>query len=330
MMEPETGLSLNEDIGQFHRQITVADCHCDTLLDVLQKGRRINKYSDEGHVDLVKLQQGGVNIQFFAAFIETVYKPCHSLTRALELIDAFYREIETCNDALVHGYNARQIRKILKQDKIVAVLGIEGGEALNGNLAVLHSLYRLGVRFLGLTWNQRNQIADGVGEGVTGGGLTHFGREVVREMNSLGMIIDLAHISEAGFWDVLECTQDPVMVSHANCYRLRNHPRNLKDGQITALARSGGILGLSFFPEFTGDSIDDFLDHLDFVAALAGTDMIALGSDFDGFAKTPAGLEDARCYPVITAKLFERGYTEKEIKGIMGGNVLRLIEKVLT
>lgn len=317
------------DALEFHKQIIVADCHCDTLLETMNKGRRLYSYSEEGHVDLPRLQQGGVNLQFFAAFIETAYKPFNALTRSLELIDTFYREIDMCGGALVPGYNAKQIRKLLKEAKIAAVLGIEGGEALNGNLSVLHALYRLGVRFLGLTWNQRNQIADGAGEGQTGGGLTKFGREVVREMNTLGMIIDLAHISEAGFWDVLAHSRDPVMVSHANCYMLRNHPRNLKDDQITALAKSGGILGLSFYPEFTGDNIDEFLDHLDYVAALAGTEVIALGSDFDGIEKTAEGLEDARCYPAITVKLFERGYTETEIKGIMGGNVLRLIEKVL-
>ena len=317
------------DAIEFHKQIIVADCHCDTLLEVMNKGRTFYNYSEEGHVDLPRLRQGGVKLQFFAAFIESSFKPFNALTRSLELIDTFYREIDICGDGLVVGYNAKQIRKILKDDKIVAVLGIEGGEALNGNLSVLHALYRLGVRFLGLTWNQRNQIADGVGEGQTCGGLTKFGQEVVREMNDLSMIIDLAHISEAGFWDVLAHSRDPVMVSHANCYTLRNHPRNLKDDQITALAKSGGILGLSFFPEFTGDNIEEFLDHLDYVAALAGTEVIALGSDFDGIEKTAEGLGDARCYPAITVKLFERGYTEKEIKGIMGGNVLRLIEKVL-
>ena len=321
----------NRDPLDFHKQITVVDCHCDTLLDVMNKGRRLCNYSEEGHVDLVRLQQGGVNVQFFAAFIETVYKPFNALTRSLELINTFYRELDMCGGMLVHGYNTRQIRKSLKNDKIVAVLGIEGGEALNGNLAVLHALYRLGVRFLGLTWNQRNQIADGVGEALTGGGLTKFGREVVREMNNLGMLVDLSHISEAGFWDVLAHSRDPVMVSHANCYTLQNHIRNLKDDQIKALAESGGVLGLSFFPEFTGNSIEDFLDHIDFVAALAGTEVIALGSDFDGIEKTPDGLGDARCYPGITVKLLlERGYTEKEVKGIMGGNVLRLIERVLT
>ncbi|MDT3699675.1 MAG: dipeptidase [Thermincola sp.] len=314
---------------EFHKLITVADCHCDTLLEIANKGRRLFNYSEEGHVDLPRLRQGGVNLQFFAAFIETVYKPFNALTRSLELINIFYREIEMCGGLLAVGTNARQIKKLLKDDKIVAILGIEGGEALNGNLAVLHILYRLGVRFLGLTWNQRNQIADGVGEGHTGGGLTKFGREVVREMNSLGMLIDLAHISEAGFWDVLTHSNDPLMVSHANCYKLLNHPRNLKDDQIIALAKSGGVMGLSFFPEFTGNNIDDFLDHIDFVAGLAGTEVIALGSDFDGIEKTPDGLEDARSYPQITSKLIERGYTEKEIRGIMGGNVLRLIGNVL-
>jgi len=119
----------NRDPLDFHKQITVVDCHCDTLLDVMNKGRRLCNYSEEGHVDLVRLQQGGVNVQFFAAFIETVYKPFNALTRSLELINTFYRELDMCGGMLVHGYNTRQIRKSLKNDKIVAVLGIEGGEA---------------------------------------------------------------------------------------------------------------------------------------------------------------------------------------------------------
>lgn len=322
-------IQIPENAAQLHRQLFVADGHCDTLLEVVRGKRSLNRLSETGHVDLVRLQQGGVRIQFFASFIETAFKPFNSLSRSLQLIDTFYSELDMCGDLLVLGLGIRQIRRDLKDNRIVAVLGIEGGEALHGSLAVLRILFRLGVRFLGLTWNQRNQIADGVMESVTGGGLTVFGREVVQEMNRLGMIIDLAHISEAGFWDTLGISGHPVMVSHANCFKLLNHPRNLKDDQIKALAGKAGVLGLSFVPAFMGNNIDSLLDHVDHVAGIAGTDVIALGSDFDGVDETPAGLEDCRCYPAITAKLLERGYTEKEIGGIMGGNILRLMEKVL-
>lgn len=318
-----------KDALELHNQMLIVDGHCDTLLHAANEKRNICRPSDTGHIDLIRLKQGGVKVQFFAAFIETIYKPFSSLTRATQLIDTFYSEIELCGGLLVPGFSLRQIKRDLKDGKITAILGIEGGEALNADLAVLRMLFRLGVRFLGLTWNQRNQIADGVGESITGGGLTRFGREVVREMNSLGMVIDLAHISEAGFWDVLQVSGHPVIVSHANCYKLCDHPRNLKDDQIQALAKTGGVFGLSFVPDFMGKNIDDFLDHLDYVAGLAGTDVIAIGSDFDGIEETPEGLKDCRCYPGITAKLMERGYTEKEIRGIMGENMFRLMEQVL-
>ena len=320
-----------KDVLEFHRQLTVVDSHCDTILEAAKGRGKLRKASETGHVDIKRMQEGGVGVQFFAAFIETTYKPFSSLTRALQLIDTFYTEVDSCGDVLAQGQNMRQIRKDLKAGRMIAVLGIEGGEALNGDLQVLRIIYRLGVRFLGLTWNQRNQLADGVGESITGGGLTNFGHEVVREMNSLGMIIDLAHISEAGFWDTLEISRHPVIVSHANCYELCNHPRNLNDDQIKALAENCGVLGLSFVPEFLGleiASLDGFLDHVDHVAGLVGTETIAIGSDFDGIDKTPVGLDDSRCYPRIMAGLLERGYTENEIRGIMGENVLRLMDKV--
>ena len=320
-----------KDVLEFHRQLTVVDSHCDTILEAAKGRGKLRKASETGHVDIKRMQEGGVGVQFFAAFIETAYKPFSSLTRALQLIDTFYTEVDSCGDVLAQGQNMRQIRNDLKAGRMIAVLGIEGGEALNGDLQVLRTIYRLGVRFLGLTWNQRNQLADGVGESITGGGLTNFGREVVREMNSLGMIIDLAHISEAGFWDTLEISRQPVIVSHANCYELCNHPRNLNDDQIKSLAENCGVLGLSFVPEFLGSemaSLDGLLDHVDHVAGLVGTETIAIGSDFDGIDQTPVGLDDSRCYPRITAGLLQRGYTENEIKGIMGENMLRLMEKV--
>lgn len=320
-----------KDAHRLHQDILVIDGHCDTILAVVRGAGRLGTYRETGHVDLPRLKEGGVKVQFFAAFIESLYKPFSSLTRTMQLIDAFHTEVEDNSDCLAPGLTMRQIRRELREGKTIAVLGIEGGEALNGDLSVLRMLYKLGVRFLGLTWNQRNQLADGVGESITKGGLTNFGCAVITEMNRLGIIIDLAHISAAGFWDALERSRHPVMVSHTNCFKLCPHPRNLTDDQIKALARKGGIMGLSFVPDFLGKgrtSITNFFDHLDHVAGLAGTDVIAIGSDFDGIDNTPDGLYDCRCFPAITAGLLERGYTEKEVRGIMGENMFRLMEKV--
>ncbi|WP_418789924.1 dipeptidase [Phosphitispora sp. TUW77] len=325
-------ISISADAIKLHRKLTVVDCHCDTILQVAKGKAKLGQYNETGHIDIYKLQDGGIRVQFFALFIEGFFKPYRALSRTLQLIDTFNTEIDSCGYILSPGLNMKQIKSDLKQGKIIAVMGIEGGEALNGDISALRIFYKLGVRFLGLTWNQRNEIADGVGEKITGGGLTCFGRNLVQEMNRLGMIIDLAHISEAGFWDVLEISGSPVMVSHANCKSLCNHPRNLNDEQIKALAETGGILGLSFVPQFLSNdnpTINDLLDHIDHVARLAGTNLIALGSDFDGIEKITPGLNNSSCYPSITAGLLERGYTEKEIKGIMGENMIEFMKKVL-
>lgn len=309
------------------------DLHCDTLLDLAAGQRSLAGYNMTGHVDLPRLITGNIKIQFFAAFIQSDYKPERSLKRALQLIDVFYRTLDTCNEQVTVGLSFRQITRELKNNRLIAILAVEGGEALAGDLAVLRMLHRLGVRAVGLTWNQRNELADGVWEGNTGGGLTAFGREVIIEMNRLGMVVDLAHIAEAGFWDALRLSGKPVMVSHANCYALCPHPRNLKDDQIKALAGQGGLMGLTFAPEFISmedAGIEQFLDHIDHVAGLVGTGSIGIGSDFDGIRETPVGLEDAGKFINITQGLLERGYTEEEIKGIMGGNALRLLQKVLS
>lgn len=326
------GSAINKDTLSLHNDCTVVDLHCDSLLNFAEGQGTLAGLGVNGHVDLPRLMTGNVRVQFFAAFIQSVYKPERSLKRALQLIDVFYRELESCCEQVVLGLSYRQIAKELKNNRLVAILAVEGAEALAGDLAVLRMLHRLGVRSFGLTWNQRNEIADGVWERYSGGGLTTFGREVVAEMNRLGMIIDLAHIAEAGFWDVMRLSGAPVMVSHANCYALCPHPRNLRDDQIKALAATGGVMGLTFVPEFLGAgdvSLEQFLDHVDYVAGLVGTGCVGIGSDFDGTEKTPRGLEDATKYVNITQGLQERGYTGEEIKGIMGGNALRMIQKVL-
>lgn len=319
---------------QIHQKATVFDGHCDTILEVLNHKRSLGSRTLVGHLDIPRMKEGGVDVQFFAVFIEDIYKPDRSLKRTLQLIDCFYKEIEKNQDdiSLVTNYN--QIGEVNSAGKIAAILSIEGGEALEGDLGVLRVLYKLGVRLLTLTWNQRNQIADGIGESRTGSGLTKFGLKVIDEMNRLGMLIDVSHLSETGFWDVIKRSKAPIVASHSNCYALCPHLRNLKDEQIKALADKGGVIGITFVPNFLTQekrktTVGDVVKHIDYLVEKVGVDYIGLGSDFDGTGGLPLGLEGVDKVPNITGELLDRGYKEKDIKKILGENFLRVFKEVV-
>jgi len=211
---------------------------------------------------------------------------------------------------------------------------VEGGEAIQEDLALLRMLYRLGVRSMTLTWNQRNAIGDGAAENPNGG-LSKFGLEVVAEMNRLGMLVDVSHLNWAGFWDVVKHSKAPVIASHSNARKLCNHPRNLDDDQIKALADNGGVMCITFVPAFLkpqnkrGASIQDIICHIDYVKKLVGPDHIGIGSDFDGTDEMPEGLENASKMPALAEALLLNGYRESEIEKILGGNILKLLECVL-
>jgi membrane dipeptidase len=319
---------------QIHQKATVFDGHCDTILEVINHKRSLGSRTLVGHLDIPRMKEGGVDVQFFAVFIEDIYKPDRSLKRTLQLIDCFYKEIEKNQDdiSLVTNYN--QIEEVNSAGKIAAILSIEGGEALEGDLGVLRVLYKLGVRLLTLTWNQRNQIADGIGESRTGSGLTKFGLKVIDEMNRLGMLIDVSHLSETGFWDVIKRSKAPIVASHSNCYALCPHLRNLKDEQIKALADKGGVIGITFVPNFLTQekrktTVGDVVKHIDYLVEKVGVDYIGLGSDFDGTGGLPLGLEGVDKVPNITGELLDRGYKEKDIKKILGENFLRVFKEVV-
>lgn len=313
----------------WYSEYPFVDAHCDTLSVLEEQNRRLGQRSSTGHVDLPRLLEGGIGVQFFAAFVNPSYRE-NSLIKCLELLDVFYRELEECPH-LELILNRRDVDRLVKPGRVAAVLSVEGGESLNGSLGVLRTLYRLGVRSLTLTWNYRNELGDGVLEDGPGG-LTEFGVAVVKEMNRLGMLVDASHLSEGAFWDVLSVSSYPVIVSHANCRSLCDHPRNLTDDQIRALAGRGGVLGLSFVPEFVGGKeagLEKFLDHVDHVVSLVGVDHVGLGSDFDGTASTVLELQDASKLPLVRRGLIERGYSKEEIVKIMGKNILQLISRVL-
>ncbi|MGE5673014.1 MAG: dipeptidase, partial [Mycobacterium leprae] len=230
--------------------------------------------------------------------------------------------------------SAADIRQAHAEGGLAVLINIEGAEGIQGSLALLRNYYRLGVRMMGLVWNHRNEVADGAMEERSGGRLTQFGRSVIEEMNRLGMLIDLAHITAPGFYDVLELSADPVLFTHGNCRALFDHPRNLTDDQIKALARQGGVFGISIVSGFMAkesiaDGVRMVADHIDHAVQVVGScDHVGYGSDFDG-ATPPAGLEDVTRLPHLTAELLRRGYTEADLVKILGGNYLRVFDRVL-
>lgn len=320
-----------------HSRAVVIDAHCDTISRALIETGSLGEPNRAWHLDLPKMKSGGIKVQVFAVFPGTgsgfqTEKGERALNRTLLGIDRFFAEMEANNDRIAPAFSFSDIEEILAAGKVAALLSVEGGEALAGDLANLRILYRLGVRALGLTWNGRNEIADGVGEERTGGGLTSFGVEVVREMNRLGMLVDVSHLAEKGFWDVLETSAAPVIASHSNCRAVCNHRRNLTDAQIRALAAAGGVMGLNFYPPFVhreSANLEILLRHVDHVCNLVGSEFIGLGSDFDGFASDRPVLRDASYLPELTAGLLWRGYQEQDIHRILGGNWLRVFSRVL-
>jgi len=317
---------------ELHRDCVVVDGHCDTLLRLWPGQQSLADRSMNGHIDLPRLRQGGIDVQVFACYIEPEYKPDRGLQRALQFIDFFYQQLERC-PGLRPVFRVADVQAAVQQGDIGAVLAVEGGEGIGDRLAYLRLLYRLGVRLITLTWNQRNLIADGVGEERTRGGLSNFGVEVVQEMNRLGMLVDVSHLAEPGFWQVAEVCRGPFVASHSCCRRLCDHRRNLTDEQLRALARAGGVVGINFAPDFLVKdgkaTLEDVIEHIDHVAGLVGVDYVGLGSDYDGIEATPAGLEDASKMPALTAALLRRGYREDDVRKIMGGNFLRVMGEVM-
>ena len=309
----------------------ILDAHCDTITSIMKSGAAL--YKNNGHLDLDRLKGYDSYVQFFAAFISPDYARRGALRRTLSIIDKLYQEIENNKDDIMLCRNYNQINNACNSGKIAAVLTIEGGEALEGSISSLRMLYELGVRGMTLTWNYRNEIADGVLDGISGGGLTPFGREVIAEMNKLGILIDISHISEAGFWDVVNMSKLPIVATHSNAKKLCGHSRNLTDEQLLALKQMGGVTGLNLYPVFLNDSgkasIKDVISHIEYITALTGEDTLGLGSDFDGIECTPEGLEGVQCYSRLINELLKLNYSETLIRKIAGENFMRVVKTVL-
>lgn len=310
-----------------HREAVVVDLHADTLLDVQANKRNIAIRSTSGHIDLPRLREGGVDVQVFAAFIHPK-DASRGFTRASELLDAFDRLLAAHGQVLGRATTVEEITALIREGKIAAVLSIENASAIGDDLANMERLYRRGVRIMSLTWNQSNRLADGALD-QQHGGLTALGRQVVMRMQELGMVIDVSHLSERSFWDVLAVSHGPLLATHSNAAGLTPHARNLTDDQLRAIARRGGVVGVNFYPALTGGaSLDRVLNHIDYLVNVVGVDHVGLGSDFDGFSQRVKGLEDVSKLPNLTAGLLARGHSPDAIRKILGGNALRVFRQV--
>lgn len=322
MMVSVTGAALD-----LHREAVVIDLHSDTLLDVASGKRDVSRRGSTGHIDLPRLREGGVDVQVFAAFIHP-READRGFARATELLDASDRLAATYPDGLGLALTVKDIDALVRAGKVAVVLSVENGDAVQGNPANVDRLYRRGVRMMSLTWNNSTALADGATE-HRHGGLTPAGRQVLARMGVLGMVVDVSHLSEKSFWDVLKATRGPVVATHSNAFGLTNHVRNLTDEQLRALARRRGVVGVNFYPAFTGGAtVDHVLAHIDYLVKVMGVNHIALGSDFDGFTQNVAGLEDVSRLPNLTAGLLARGYSRDAVKKILGGNALRVFKQV--
>lgn len=321
-----------------HRKAIVADTHCDTIgAWIRTPPRPLGVRSDEGAIDIPRMKEGGLDCQVFAVYTAPAYYDA-PLQRALRMVDIFYSEMEKNRGSITICTTHDQIIRAVEDGRLAAVLSIEGGEPVQGGSGIVRMLYKLGVRVLSFTHFPRNLIADGSGEMGSKSGLTTLGTQLVEEMNRMGMILDVSHINEPGFWDIIELTKSSVIATHSNCKALCDHHRNLTDDQMEALADKGGVMHLSYCGGFikqgvTRESLnevglDDWLDHLDHAVKLVGPDHVGLGSDFDGGCGFP-GLDDATKVPNITRGMVARGYSDEDIVKVLGDNFLRVFKEVV-
>ena len=338
-------IELEDHALKLHREALVVDTHCDTLkcLMPMFTRPRNSQWDDRsdvgmgvrstlGHVDIPRLREGGVDCQVFAiSSVRDRTRP-YALRTALEMIDIFYRECGRHGESMAHVTTHGGILKAVEKGKVAAMLSIEGADVIEGKIGMLRVFHRLGVRMVGLVHSLRNELADGVADRRTKGGLSELGVQAVEELDRLGVLIDISHLSDAGFWDLMDVAEGPVMASHSNSRAVCDHPRNMTDEMIEAMADRGGVMGMNFAPGFVHPvraTVQGVVDHIDHIVDLVGPDHVGLGSDFDGIPSTPAGLEDVTKMPEITSELVRRGYPEEDVGKILGENHLRVIKEIV-
>ncbi len=346
--------------AELHRDSIIIDTHVDTATHLLWRWPDFSQRLETGHLDIPRMREGGVDAVMFAVWIDEGFSNEDALKLVLRGIDCIHRLIETYSDDLVFARNAGDIRSAREAGKIAILITIEGGRVICDDLGILRMLESLGVCSITLAWGAATGWADSHSH-QRHNGITDFGRDVVREMQRLNMLVDISHLSDKAFWDVLEVAERPVFASHSSCWSLQDHNRNMKDRMIEALAENGGVMNINFFGGFIGAGDDGkveqplrkppvlrdpydriaymvpepgpplsrLIDHYNHAISLAGADHVGIGSDFDGVTQLPQGMEDVSKLPALTEGLLAAGHSEADVQLILGENNLRLFEQTL-
>ncbi|HZH31721.1 MAG TPA: membrane dipeptidase [Pyrinomonadaceae bacterium] len=357
---------------KLQRSAIVVDAHNDILSFMLDENYDLGQSSvGKYHTDIARMKQGGLSAEFFSVYVDRTYAARGgSARRAMDLIDMVYRAAEKYPNDLAMAYSVADIRRAKKARKIAALMGIEGGHAIENSLFALRDFYRLGIRYMTLTHNNTNDWADACCDKSLHNGLSDFGKEVVREMNRIGMLVDISHVSDKTMSDVLDISTAPVIASHSSARALAARPRNIPDDLLRRIAKNGGVVMINFYPVFIDqkaiaasearnvrlkpqrDALNErykndpkrldeeltklneanplpptplsvLVDHFDHVAKVAGIDHVGIGSDFDGVPYLPEGMKDVAQLPNLTYELLRRGYSEGDVRKVLGENFLR-------
>ncbi len=345
---------LRERAAKLHREAIVVDTHNDVTSPITDEGFDLGARDTSGKIqtDIPRMKEGGLGAEFFAIYVAAKYaKEGGAARRAMDMIDGVYEQARRHPESLEMAFTSNDIRRIHKSGRVAALMGIEGGHAIEDSLSALRQFYRLGVRYMTLTHTNTNNWADSAG-GIGNpaekrhGGLSDFGREVVREMNRMGMMVDISHVADETFQDVIETSQAPVIASHSSCRALTNVPRNMTDDMLRALAKNRGVVMINFYNGFINTeyakpgmpapakpadkaTMEMLMQHFEHAIKVAGIDHVGIGSDFDGIdGLSPAGMEDVSKLPTITYELLKRGYSDADVKKVLGENLLRVMAEV--
>jgi membrane dipeptidase len=369
--------SVSDRAHKLHFSSIVLDTHDDTTQRFFSKNFDLAKRNPDGHVDIPRMREGGMNAIFFSIWIDGRIMGPPAVQKALDQIDLVHENVLRNSKDMVFCRTAEEVRRAHAQGKIAALIGVEGGHMIGNDIHVLRMFGDLGVRYMTLSHFYNDEWADSSTDKPAHNGLTDFGKDIVREMNRQGIMVDISHVSDKTFYDALEVSKAPLIASHSSCRTLCNHPRDMSDDMIKALAAKGGVIQINYERSFIDQAYKDasdkisggvvaqfdaitkacgddqecasrkitdvqkqltdegklphvswerIIDHIDHVVKLVGPDHVGLGSDFDG-ATMPEGMEDCSKLPKITEALMRKGYSDSDIRKILGDNLLRVMEQ---
>jgi membrane dipeptidase len=370
--------SVSDQAKKLQSSSIVIDTHDDTTQRLLDPKFDLSIRHTDGNIDIPRMKEGGLDAIFFSIWISSKILGPEAVKKAVDQIDAVRETVRKNPNDLMLATSAADIREAKKQHKIAVLMGVEGGHMMGNDLSVLRTFAALGVRYMTLTHMDNNEWADSSTDKPAHNGLTDFGKDVIREMNRLGIIVDISHVSDKTFYDAIETSKAPVFASHSSCRAICQAPRNMTDDMIRDLAKHGGVIQINYHVGFLSQEFRDFekahpeaekeineevkkrcgdneacklttgdqvvrefmnagklpkvdwtviVDHIDHAVKLVGADHVGLGSDFDG-AVMPLGMQDVTHLPQITDALLKKGYSESDIRKILGENTLRVLSQV--